>query len=147
MNWRGLPQQFVLITLLLGLGFVALRWAVNDIEPSPVNVLRHLLVAAVYAVWHVLRQQWFERMRANEYSGWLTVAAAGRPRFFLQHGLARNTLMLAIVLPGLDWAYSGVLPPAEKVVAEFMLFVVLGLFFAHRDWQRLSYDCQQQRLP
>ena len=103
-------------------------------------MLRHLLVAAVYAAWHVQRQQWTTRMKADQFHAWHPVAAAGRVSFFLKHGLARNTIMLALVLPGLDWAYSGVLPPVEKVAAEFMLFVILGMFFAHRDWQRLSYE-------
>lgn len=143
MRARPWPQTLLLVTLGLGLFFSVLHWLLKGMALTPHNVGKHLLVALVFALWQVRSNGWFARLRRNDYAGWQRVAAGGRGRFLFAYGLSSKGMALACMIVGMNWAYSGAIPSSDRLMNDGMIWTVLGVLLAARDWKQMQQGAAQ----
>lgn len=138
MNWQTAPQTLLLVSLPLGTMFTLLHWGMRDMPLTPGNVATHLVVAMVYALWHLRSMGWFARLSLNDYAGWKRVAAGGKVRFLFAYGLASKGMAIACLMVAMEWAASGQIPTSDMLFNDGMIWTLLGAVLAHFDWQRMQ---------
>ena len=138
MSWRTAPQTLLLVSLPLGIMFTLLNWGFRDMSLTLGNFATHMVVAMVYALWHIRSMGWFSRLSLDHYAGWKRVVAGGKVRFLFAYGMASKGMAIACLMVAMDWAATGAIPTSDKLLNDGMVWTLLGAVLAHFDWQRMQ---------